>query len=208
MTQPDWDQRYNAGETPWDTGQPSGHLVDFVRSHSVARGRALDVGCGTGTNALWLAEQGFTVLGIDISTVAIDKARAKAAGTNLDCRFELMDFLSDPIPGAAFDFVFDLGCLHVFDRAEDRQRFAKRVASLLQTDGRWLSLIGSTEGPERDYGPPRRSAHDVVDAIEPGLEILELRSIELGASLPTPVAAWCCVSRPRRVAAQPSTRRG
>ena len=45
-------------------------------------------------------------------------------------------------------------------------RFAKRVALLLARDGRWLSLIGSTEGPERDWGPPRRSARDVIDAIE------------------------------------------
>lgn len=207
MAQPDWDQRYITGETPWDTGEPNSHLVDFVRSRSIGRGRALDVGCGTGTNGLWLAERGFDVLGVDISPVAIERARAKAAGTKLDCRFDVLDFLSDPVAAGPFELVFDLGCLHVFDRAEERRQFAQRVASLLRADGSWLSLIGSTEGPERDYGPPRRSARDVVDAIEPALELVELRSIELGAKLPAPVAAWLCISRPRRVPAQRSTRR-
>jgi methyl halide transferase len=207
MPHPDWNDSYTAGDPPWDTGEPSGHLLEFVRSGAVARGRALDVGCGTGTNALWLAKQGFAVRGIDVASVAIEKARSKAAGTKLDCRFEPMDFLHDDVPGGPFGFVFDLGCFHVFDGADDRGRFAARVAALLEPGGRWLSLIGSTEGPARDWGPPRRSARDVMDAIEPALQLLELRSVDLGVSgLAAPAAAWLCVSRPRTVAAQPSSR--
>jgi SAM-dependent methyltransferase len=207
MPQPDWDERYQAGETPWDTGEPDEYLVEFVRSGSVARGRALDVGCGTGTNALWLAGQGFAVLGIDISSAGIERARAKAGTRALDCHFATADFLHDTLPDGPFDLVFDRGCFHVFDKSEDRARFAKRVASLLKRDGRWLSLIGSTEGPEREYGPPRRSARDVIGAIEPELEIIELRSNQFRAILPQPVAAWRCLSRHRLVPAQPSTQR-
>ncbi len=207
MPRPDWDERYRAGETPWDSEDPDEHLVEFLRHGSVERGRALDVGCGTGTNALWLARQGFAVLGLDISSAAIEKARAKAGTAVLDCRFATADFLRDALTDGPFDLVFDRGCFHVFDKAEDRARFVERVASLLERDGRWLSLIGSTEGPERDSGPPRRSAHDIVGAIEPKLEIVELRSIEFQAQLEEPVAAWQCLSRPRWVPAQPSTRR-
>jgi methyl halide transferase len=207
MPRHDWNEQYIAGGAPWDTGNPDEHLVEFLRASPVERGLALDVGCGTGTNSLWLAEQGFAVLGIDIAPAATEKARAKAAGVELDCRFATADFLGDGISGGPFDLVFDRGCFHVFDKAEDRDRFAERVASLLKRDGRWLSLIGSTEGPARDYGPPRRSARDVMSAIEPELEILELRSIELRANLPAPVAAWLCLSRPRLDPAQPSTQR-
>lgn len=206
MPQPDWNERYVSGETPWDTGKPSEHLVAFVRARS-ERGRALDVGCGTGTNAVWLAEQGFSVLGIDVSPVAIDKARAKAADAKLDCRFERVDFLHDTVFGGPFDLVFDRGCFHVFDAAGDRARFAQRVASVLARDGEWLSLIGSTEGPERDVGPPRRSARDVMGAVEPALEIMQFRSTEFHVDLPAPAAAWLCLARPRRVPAQPSSRR-
>ena len=206
MTHPDWNESYVAGDAPWDTGEPDNHLVEFIGSGAVAPGRALDVGCGTGTNALWLAGQGFKVLGIDVSRLAIEKACAKAAGKDLDCRFEQLDFLNDTVRGGPFDFVFDRGCFHVFDKAEERARFAERVALLLARGGRWLSLIGSTEGPDRDWGPPRRSARDIIGAIEPALEILDLRSVEFRVNrLPGPAAAWLCLSRPRKVPAVPST---
>lgn len=207
MPHPDWNERYASAETPWDTGEPDVHLVEFVRSGAVEAGRALDIGCGTGTNAIWLAEQGFSVVGVDLAPLAIEKARAKSADAKLDCRFEPMDFLNDRLAEGPFDFAFDRGCFHVFDDAGDRERFAERVASLLAPQGRWLSLMGSTEGPERDWGPPRRSARDVVDAIEPALEILELRSVKFLANLPGPAAAWLCLSRQREVPAQPASRR-
>lgn len=211
MPRPDWNERYEAGETPWDSGEPDEHLVEFLRG-SAGRGRALDVGCGTGTNALWLARQGFSVLGIDISSAALERASAKAAGPagapSLDCRFVRVDFLRETLSEGPFDFVFDRGCFHVFDKPDDRARFAERVASLLARGGRWLSLMGSTEGPERDSGPPRRSARDVISAIEPNLEIVELRSIQFRDNLPQAVAAWRCLSRPRVIPAQPSTQRG
>lgn len=207
MPHSDWNQRYATDDIPWDTGEPSPYLVEFVRDYPVAAGRALDVGCGTGTNALWLAQQGFDVLGVDISDVAIDRARAKLGDQELSIRFEQLDFLQDAVPGGPFTFVFDLGCFHVFDEAQERAKFAASVARLLDEDGLWLSLIGSTEGPERDFGPPRRSLRDVANAIEPSLEIRRVRAVEFAGNLPSPAAAWKCLSRRRRVPAQPSTRR-
>ena len=195
---PDWNESYAAGDPPWDTGEPDEHLMQFVGAGLIAPGRALDIGCGTGTNAVWLSTQGFTVLGVDVASIAIDRARARAAGRKAACRFETRDFLHEEVDGAPFDFVFDLGCFHVFDEAADRARFAARVAALLAPDGRWLSLAGSTEGPDRDWGPPRRSALDVAGAIDPALEILELRAVEFRIpQLPASVAAWWCVSRRR-----------
>lgn len=206
MPHRDWNESYAAGDMPWDTGEPDNHLVEFMRSGTVVPGRALDIGCGTGTNVLWLARQGFAVLGIDVARLAIERAREKAADARLDCQFETLDFLNDGPSGDPFDFVFDRGCFHVFDEHEERALFAERVSALLAPNGRWLSLIGSTEGGERDWGPPRRTVRDVAGAIEPVLEILELRSVEFRAKLPGPAAAWFCLSRPREVPAVPSTR--
>lgn len=205
MTRPDWDSRYRSGDTPWDTGEPSQHLVDFVSTRCPTTGHALEVGCGTGTNALWLAAHGFSVLGVDISPIALDQARAKVAGSSLQCRFETQNFLVNAPADGPFDFVFDLGCFHVFVSLDERRCFAEQVRSVLRPGGRWLSLIGSTEGPARNEGPPRRSARDVIESIEPSLEILELRSIEFRANAPSPAAAWLCVSGPRKVPAQPPT---
>jgi SAM-dependent methyltransferase len=206
MTQ-DWNERYVAGTLPWNTGRPDEVLVAFVRSGAVAPGRTLEIGTGTGTNARWLAEQGFDVLGVDVAPRAIEQARGKLAGpAAARCRFEVNDFLGEPPPGP-FAFVFDRGCFHVFDDAADRARFAAHVARVLAPDGVWLSLIGSTEGPPRDVGPPRRSARDIAAAVEPVLAIAELAAVQFDGSSPSPAAAWRCVARPRAVPAQPSTRR-
>jgi SAM-dependent methyltransferase len=177
--------------------------VEFVAAGGVRPGAALEIGAGTGTNAIWMAERGFDVVGVDVSPLAVEKARAKVGVRPLPCRFEALDFLAGTPAGGPFEFVFDRGCFHMFDEAEERERFAARVAAALAPGGLWLSMIGSTEGGAREVGPPRRSAREVAVAIEPVLEIVELRSAEFhlhGAK------AWFCLSRQRTIPAQPSTR--
>ena len=75
----DWNEHYEQGAMPWDTETPDQGLVDFVRGRRLVPGRALDIGCGTGTHALWLAGQGWDVLGVDISPRAIERAHTRAA---------------------------------------------------------------------------------------------------------------------------------
>lgn len=206
MTTPDWDARYETGDTPWDTGNPDPHLVALVEDQTLGPCRVLEVGCGTGTNALWLSSQGFQVTGLDLSTRAIAKAVEKASACGAEVSLSVADFLHGE-PDGVFDLVFDRGVFHVFDEAEDRARFAERVAAVLEPGGRWLSVAGSTEGPARDHGPPRRSARDLVMAVEPCLELVDLRSIAFAAHLPSPTKAWRMLARRRDVPAQPSTRR-
>ena len=200
---PSWNESYASGQLPWDTGQPEPLLVEFVTSGAVTPGPTLEIGAGTGTNAIWMAERGFDILGVDISPLAVERAHAKMEGRALRCRFAAWDFLAAPPPDGPFQFVFDRGCFHVFDEPGERQRFAAQVAAALAPGGLWLSLIGSTEGPSRDVGPPRRSAREVTLAIEPALEIVELRSAEFRSHN---AKAWFCLSRQRTMSAQSSTR--
>jgi methyl halide transferase len=202
MSHPSWNESYASGQPPWDTGQPEPLLVEFVTSGGIPPIRTLEVGAGTGTNAIWLAERGFDVLGVDVSPLAIERAQAKIKGRALRCRFATLDFLATPPPDGPFQFVFDRGCFHVFDEPRERQRFAAQVAAALAPSGVWLSLIGSTEGPPREVGPPRRSVREVALAIEPALEIVELRSVAFRDN----AKAWFCLSRQRTTPAQPSTR--
>jgi SAM-dependent methyltransferase len=202
MPHPSWNESYASGQLPWDTGFPEPLLVEFVDSQRIARGLALDIGAGTGTNAIWLAERGFDVLGVDVAPLAVEKATAKLDGRPLRCRFAAADFLDGATVGGPFQFVFDRGCFHVFDEPGERARFAERVAAALVPEGLWLSVIGSTEGPPREFGPPRRSAQQVLCAIEPSLEIVEFRSAELAGF---GAKAWFCLSRKRRIPAQAST---
>jgi SAM-dependent methyltransferase len=84
MPHSSWNESYASGESlPWDTGTPDPQLVELIVSRVIVPGRTLEIGCGTGTNAIFLAQRGFDVLGIDISEAAVEKARAKAHGVSL-----------------------------------------------------------------------------------------------------------------------------
>ena len=203
MPHPSWNESYASGQLPWDTGQPEPLLVEFVTSDAVTPGSALEIGAGTGTNSIWMVERSFDVLGVDVAPLAVERAQAKMEGRTLRCRFAAWDFLAAPPPGGPFQFVFDRGCFHVFDEPGEREQFAAQVAAVLEPGGLWLSLIGSTEGPERVIGPPRRSAREVTLAIEPALEIVELRSTEFRGSN---AKAWFCLSRRRTMPAASPTR--
>ena len=202
MSHPSWNDNYASGEPlPWDTGVPDPMLVERIESCAIAPCRTLEVGCGTGTNAIYLAQHGFEVVGVDISPIAVEHARTKANGR---CRFETIDFLNEPPPGGPFHFVFDRGCFHTFDEDDERARFAENVAAVLDVGGVWLSLIGSTEGPPREAGPPRRNAREVMQAIEPSMEILQFSSREFGVC-GKQLNAWLCLSRKRTIQPQPSS---
>jgi len=167
-----WDERYVSGRTGWDRPGHATQLERAITRLNLPLGRALDMGCGRGRNSRFLATQGFSVVGVDISAVAI--ADAQADQGLLDCDFHRVDLMTDPIPGGPFGTVFDYGCLHVFDEDEHRALLANKIAGVLEPDGLYIAVIGSTDGPPRDVGPPRRSALQVVTALEPHFEILEL----------------------------------
>lgn len=204
MSRPDWNERYAAATTPWDTGRPDPHLVALLPTLPGVQ-RVLEIGCGTGTNAVWMAEQGLDVTAIDLAPLALDRARARAEAAGVHVHFARVDILHEAPPGHGYHLVYDRGCLHVFDLAADRARFAAQVAAHLADGGLWVCIAGSTEGPARDTGPPRRSARDLVEAIEPHLELVSLEAVRFSAEEPHAAAAWRCLSRRRSVPAQPST---
>jgi SAM-dependent methyltransferase len=197
MPTPTWDERYQQGIAPWDTGRPDPALVIAVEVDALPRGTLLEVGCGTGTNARWLASQGYVVTGIDLSPTAIEAATSYEEGGGDVPRFAVAGFLADDVRGGPFGAVWDRGCFHTQDTPEERDRFARRVADHLDDGGIWLSVIGSTDGPPRDTGPPRRSALDVVAAVEPYFEILELEATKMDTKLHEAPRAWVLLARKR-----------
>ncbi|GAB3451320.1 class I SAM-dependent methyltransferase [Actinophytocola sediminis] len=104
MDQQFWDDMYG-GETMLWSGRPNDVLV--AEAAGLAAGRALDLGCGEGADALWLAERGWTVTGVDISRVALDRAAkaATAAGLADRVRWTHGDLATTPPPAGAFDLV-------------------------------------------------------------------------------------------------------
>ena len=116
-----FNQAYKEGWTPWDTGKPDFNLIQAVTTTPIPPGKALEIGCGTGDNAIWLSQQGFEVVGVDTSEIAIGKAREKAARANVSCTFAVLNILRSHIEGAPFSFAFDRGCFHTMDSASERQ---------------------------------------------------------------------------------------
>jgi len=159
----------------------------------------LDIGCGTGDNAIWLSQQNFHVLGIDTSEIAIEKAKEKASKANTKCAFLVSDILTSHIEGAPFGFVFDRGCFHTKGSDKERKSFAENVNRHLEEDGLWLSLLGNADEQRHAPGPPQRIAREIVYAIEPYFEILSLVSGSFGSNRPNPPRAWVCLMRKRRL---------
>jgi SAM-dependent methyltransferase len=134
-------------EIPWNLEQPPRALVELVESGRVAPCDTVDLGCGAGHYAVWLAQQGFSVTGLDLSTTAVALAEALARDLGVACRFLACDLLA-PLPDleARFDFAFDWEVLHhVFP--DDRARFAATVHRLLRPGGTYLSVCFAEDDP-------------------------------------------------------------
>jgi SAM-dependent methyltransferase len=129
---------------PWNKEQPPTMLVDLVETGAVAPCDALDLGCGAGNYAVWLAMRGFRVTGIDVSGNALGLATRLAASRGVSCRFLQAD-LTVPVPNdlaGAFDFAYDWEVLHhVFP--DVRAQYAANVHRLLRPGGRYLSVCFS-----------------------------------------------------------------
>jgi len=130
---------------PWNGETPPDALVELVRSGKVRPCRAIDLGCGAGNYAIWLARMGFEVTGVDSSPAAIRIAREKAERLGITCRFVIADLLGDLHEiEERFDFGYDWELLHHI-MPEDRAIFAKNVYSLLNPGATYLSVCFSEE---------------------------------------------------------------
>ena len=120
---------------PWDTGITPPELMDFIEAN--LPGRALDLGCGTGTNAITLAQNGWQVTGIDFVNRAIQVAQAKAHQGNLDIDFQTRDVTRLDDLTAPFDLVLDIGCFHSLSDA-DKKAYVHNLRRLLAENGTFL----------------------------------------------------------------------
>jgi SAM-dependent methyltransferase len=106
---------YWRGMPRWDTGITPPEVKQLIEVEHLPPGRALDIGCGTGTNVVYLAQHGFAVVGIDFVRRAIDKARDRARAAQINSDLRAVNVLEPLDLGAPFDFALDIGCFHNFD---------------------------------------------------------------------------------------------
>ena len=171
MSSDEWDRRYGGSELLW-TAQANRFLV--AEASGLAPGRALDLACGEGRNAVWLAEQGWQATGVDFSAVALAKAErlAEARGVAIDwVRADLLEY--EPEPGSR-DLVV---VFYLQLPAAERRPILRRAAAAVAPDGLLLVVAHDLSNIEHGFGGPQEpsvlySADDVVADLEPeGLEI-------------------------------------
>jgi len=132
-----FEQRYLAGNPPWDTGVTPPELIELIESDNLLPGKALDLGCGTGTNCLYLAQHGWEAVGVDFSSVAIERARRKARQARIadeTCQFYKADVTDLSFLSGPFDLALDIGCLRSLP-PEKRGSYAAEVARLVPSGG-------------------------------------------------------------------------
>ncbi len=192
MTHSSWDDSY-AGNVPppWDIGKPQPAFVRLA-ARGLLTGQLLDAGCGTGEQTLLAASSGADALGVDVSPLAVEQARAKAATRGISARFEVSDALSLEDPGLDFDTIIDSGLFHVFDD-ESRIRYVASLASVLRPGGR-LHLMCFSDRQPGEFGPRRVSRDELRAAFGDGWTITALRAdtfeINPGAFGTSTAEAW------------------
>ncbi|HXQ93686.1 MAG TPA: class I SAM-dependent methyltransferase [Thermoplasmata archaeon] len=143
---------YRQGRPPWDIGRPQGAVLELIAAGAL-RPPVLDLGCGTGENALACAASGLAVRGIDGAPTAIERARDKAKARDLAAQFDVGDALALEVPSGSVATVLDCGLFHTFDDA-DRLRYSASLHRVLRPRGRAYILCFSDSEP--NWGGPRR----------------------------------------------------
>ncbi|GIW78614.1 MAG: hypothetical protein KatS3mg105_0421 [Gemmatales bacterium] len=177
-----WDNRYRQGNTPWETGHPSTELQRTLAEEKIQPCRAIDLGCGSGRHAVWLAQQGFEVVGIDISPTAIERARQLASAAGVQVDFFVADILHPPDLGQPFDFFFDRGSYHVVRRDGFGKEYVGIVHKLAGPKATGLVLTGNAR-EKSEPGPPVVTEEELRADWSNHFEIIRLREFRFDKNL-------------------------
>lgn len=154
MTGLPWDASYANGPAPWDIGRPQQAIVRLAGEGGFA-GAVLDVGCGTGENALHVASLGLAVLGVDVAETALAMARKKLDDRGIEVEFAVADAFHLERLGRMFETVLDSGMFHTCDGGE-QLKYAASLASVTKQGGTLYVLCFSDAGPETGPHPVRQ----------------------------------------------------
>ncbi len=134
------------GRPPWDSGISPPELFNFISNRPV--GRAIDIGCGTGTNVVTLAQHGWQVTGIDFVPRAIQIAKRKAKKANVKADLRVGDATKLKGIEGPFELALDLGCFHGIEHRAD---YLSQLDRVLAPNGHWL-LYGIFKSPQSGHG--------------------------------------------------------
>jgi methyl halide transferase len=190
-----WENRYVTGDIPWETGHRSTELKRVIAEDKIQPCSAIDLGCGTGANAVFLAELGFDVTAIDLSPTAVDRGRQRKATAGVRVRFLIGDVLDPPEDiGGPYGFFFDRGCYHIV-RSIDVGRYLNTLTRITAPGSLGLVLTGNAKEPR--IGPPVVSEEEIRAELGSVFEIVRLREFRFDLTLGDAgqPLGWSCLLR-------------
>ncbi len=193
-----WDSSYRRDRMPgWDVGRPASELKAIVENGTIKPCRALVLGCGTGTNAVYLASKGFEVTGVDVAPTALVLAEQRATEANVSVLWLMADVVALPDIGT-FDFIFDRGCYHHV-QLYNAAGFVQSMDSRTAPGARFLLLAGNANEPTHG-GPPRVEETQLVNNFAGTWDFVSLQEIRFESRDPnhkTGPWAWSALMRRR-----------
>lgn len=146
----EWSHAYHVGDhVDWDHSSPSAELVGYILGARPApRARVLDLGCGTGADAIFLARQNYEVHGLDFSAEALRLATQRAHESSVVVEWHECGALKTPFDNGYFDLITDRGCCH-YMRGPIRRQYAEEVARILRPGG--ALFLRGCRNPEDTY---------------------------------------------------------
>ena len=193
-------------EVPWNIETPPDALVELVKNGKVKRCKTIDLGCGVGNYAIYLASLGFDVTGIDISPTAIKIAEENAKKKGIRCNFLAADVLGDMEEveeTSAFAYDWEL-LHHIFP--EERRKYVENVHRILDPRGKYLSVCFSEKDPQFGGSGKYRetpigtilyfsSEDELRSLFRPYFNIKEIRTIEIGGKFAPHLANYAFMER-------------
>lgn len=182
----EWEKIYKTERTPWDAVSPEPYLVGLVERKVIYSTAAIDIGCGTGNETIFLASRGFLVTAFDISATAISRAQEKARRAGVVCDFQVADVLKFE-PRQKYNFCLDRACFHFLD-PQERPKYVANVTSWLNPGALFLLIVSSDQ--ESFKGPYQFSRKEITESFSRDFDILslELISLEIHKEKPKPYA--------------------
>lgn len=189
-----WDQAYKVGETPWDMGKSDSTLVSLIETGAIVPCDVLDVGCGTGNDAIYLSKARYRVTGVDLARTAIQTANRKALQAGASCQFLVANALDLPFPSNTFDLVLDKACFH-FIPASERQTYINNIKRVLRQGGQFLLFVASDHDTEVSGSFHKFTKQEITDTFGRDFKILTIRLVTLESHGLKPHPYFCIMSK-------------
>ena len=193
LTVADWDAAYREGTPPWDTGKPHAELIRVLDECHLRPQTVLEIGCGTGADAVALAKRRFELTVVDCSPIAIERARLRAEQEDVMLRFVHDDIFNFAKTCGQFDLVYESGVYHAL-RRNNLDRYLDVLWRVTQPGSYYFCLAGAPSSENVEEGPPQVTEDEIRNELGRLFEFVHLRPTRLESSNSTlTFAGWSCL---------------